>query len=90
MHVQPKRIGFAVGPGHDVRRAQERLIGDARHGASAIPVIKESLPKQGLPNAPNCQAIRLGHSGHALGRGAESLQRGIGQADAEPIDAIQR
>ncbi len=89
VHVEALRV-VAVGPGHDVRGAQERWLGYAGERTAAAPIIHEGVAKQILSDALDDEAFGLGRSRQLGGLGAEAQERRVGQADGKLVDAVER
>ena len=80
----------AVGPGHDVGRAQQRRIGDAGQRAPAIPVVRQGVSEYILADALDHPALGLGCPRKICGLGLEAVERRLGQAHGELVDAVER
>ena len=79
--VEPLLV-VAVGPGHDVRGAQQRGFGDAGERAAAAPIIHQGIPEHVLPNALDHQALGLGGAREARGLGVEAMSGASGRLTA--------
>ena len=75
----------AVGPGHDVRGAQQRRIGDAGERAATAPVIHQGIAEDVLADALDHQPLGLGGSRKARRLGVKARERRVGQADGELV-----
>ena len=80
----------AVRPGDDMGGAQQRRIGDAGQRAPAIPVIHQGGAEHVLADALDHPALGLGGAGKICGLGLEAVERRLGQAHRQLVDAIQR
>ena len=89
MHVEPLRV-VAFGPGHDVGGPQQGGIGDAGDRAAASPIIHQGGAEDVLADALDDESLGLGRLRQAGGPRAKPGERGVGEADAELVDAVER
>ena len=89
VHVKALRV-VAHGSGHDVGGPQQGGIGDAGDGAAASPIIHQRCAEDVLADALDDEPLGLGRLREACGPRAKSGERGVGEADAELVDAVER
>ena len=78
MNVETMGIVIALRPRYDMRRPQERWIGDSGHWASTAPVGQQSFPEDSLTNTLHDQAFGFRGARHAGSLLRELLQRCVG------------
>jgi hypothetical protein len=79
-----------VRPGDDVGGAQQGRIGDASQRAPATPVVQQGGAEHVLADSLDHPAFGLGGSRKVCGLGLESVERRLGQAHRQLVDAIER
>jgi hypothetical protein len=87
--VEPLRV-VAVGPGYDVRGAEQRWLTDPGQGTAAAPIVHQGVAKHILADALDDQTLGLGGARQAGGLGMKARERRIGQADGQLVDAVKR
>src|SRR5579883_380289 len=90
MDVEALRIARAVRPADDVRGAQQRPLGDAGERAAALPIVEQRVAEDVLPDTLHDEPLRLGRARQPCGFRFEPGERRRRQADAEPVNAIER
>jgi hypothetical protein len=60
MDVEPFGIALTIGPGNDVRGAQQGRVGDAGQRAAALPVIHQARAKNTLADPLHHQPFSFG------------------------------
>ena len=80
----------AVGPGHDVGGAQQRGLGDAGERAAAAPVVHQASRNTSWPmrwiTSRSASVVR----GRSAVLALEAIERRVGQAHGELVDAVER
>jgi len=86
--VQAQGVGFAFGPGDDVRGAQERRIRDAGQRTATVPVFQQSLAEQSLSDTLDGESLNFGCLRQMCGGLLERVQGRIRKAHAQFVDAL--
>jgi hypothetical protein len=89
VHVEPLRVD-AFGPGHDVGGPQQSGVGNAGDRAAGSPIIHQGGAEDVLADALDDELLDLGRLRQAGGLRAKPAERGVGEADAELVDAVER
>src|SRR5258706_2393541 len=89
MDVHPLRVGLATRPGDDVRRPEQRSVGDARDRTSVLPIGQERFAENILADPDLFNAFDLGipKSG---GLAFEVLQRQGQKGDLLSVELPER
>ena len=89
VHIEPLRV-VALGPRQDVGGAQQGGVGNADDRAAAAPVIHQRSAEDVLADALDDEALDLGDLRQAGDASAKSAERCLGQADAQPVNPVER
>ena len=89
MHIEALRI-VAFDSRHDVGGAQQGEVGDAGNRAATAPIIHQRSAEDVLADALDDEPLGLGRLRQTGGLRAKSRERGVGKADAELVDAVER
>ena len=83
VHVQSILVALAILPRLDVGGPKQRVVGDARQRATALPVGDQTVSEYPLSNTLHHQTLCFGRLRHPLRSVQELLQGGVGETDRE-------
>jgi hypothetical protein len=89
VHIEALCI-VTFGPRHDVGSSKQRGIGDPGNWAEASPIIHQRAAEDVLADALDDEALDLGDLRQAGDASAKSAERCLGQADAQPVNPVER
>src|SRR5690606_19462249 len=94
VNVEPLGVGFAVGPGFDMARAQQRRDGETGDGAPPLPEVEKPVAEQVLPDALDDEALGLGRlrqpSDLLLERVKQLVRQRFRELERTPEKTVQR